>query len=279
MALLEARGLTVTYGGLHANENVDLDVEPGTLVGLIGPNGAGKTTFIDAITGFTHVSKGTVTFDGTDLAGKTPDRRAHLGLSRTFQSLELFEDLTVRENLLAAAERPRWHSFIVDMVRPGVNEKAYYAQVERALDILGISNLANSFPTDLSQGQRKLVGVARALAADPKLVLLDEPAAGLDTAESQLLGVHLREFLTRGMSVFLIDHDMGLVLNVCDFIYVLDFGKVIAQGTPAAVRADPAVITAYLGQSAGEAQARAAEGFLRPDGDSADGDPREDGDG
>ena len=105
--------------------------------------------------------------------------------------------------------------------------------------MLGLSGLADAFPTDLSHGQRKLIGVARALAADPKLVLLDEPAAGLDTAESQLLGVHLREFLTQGMSVFLIDHDMGLVLNVCDYIYVLDFGKVIAHGTPAQVRADP----------------------------------------
>ena len=112
MALLETRGLTVTYGGLHANKDIDLDVEAGKLVGLIGPNGAGKTTFIDAITGFTHVSDGTVMFDGVDLAGKTPDRRAHLGLSRTFQSLELFEDLTVRDNLLAAAERPRWYSFL-----------------------------------------------------------------------------------------------------------------------------------------------------------------------
>ena len=120
------------------------------------------------------------------------------------------------------------------MVRPGYIEKAYYEQVDRALDVLGLSALANAFPTDLSHGQRKLIGVARALAADPKLVLLDEPAAGLDTAESQLLGVHLRQFLTSGMSVFLIDHDMGLVLNVCDYIYVLDFGKVIAHGTPAA---------------------------------------------
>ncbi len=256
MALLETRGLTVTYGGLHANKDIDLDVEPGKLVGLIGPNGAGKTTFIDAITGFTHVSDGTVMFDGVDLAGKTPDRRAHLGLSRTFQSLELFEDLTVRDNLLAAAERPRWYSFVVDILRPGFNEKAYYEQVDRALNVLGLEALVNVFPTDLSHGQRKLIGVARALAADPKLVLLDEPAAGLDTAESQLLGVHLREFLTQGMSVFLIDHDMGLVLNVCDYIYVLDFGKVIAHGTPAQVRADPTVITAYLGESAGEAQAR-----------------------
>ncbi len=257
MALLEARGLTVTYGGVHANSEVDLDVDTGTLVGLIGPNGAGKTTFIDAITGFTHVSAGRVLFDGVDLAGKTPDRRAHLGLSRTFQSLELFEDLTVADNLLAAAERPRWHSLIGDILRPGYNDRAYREQVEWALSILRLNHLEDRFPTDLSHGQRKLVGVARALAAHPKLVLLDEPAAGLDTAESQLLGRQMRDFLAEGMTVFLIDHDMGLVLNVCDYIYVLDFGKVIAQGTPTEIRADPAVIKAYLGETAGEAQAQA----------------------
>jgi branched-chain amino acid transport system ATP-binding protein len=261
VALLETRRLTVSYGGLRANDDIDLDIEAGQVVGLIGPNGAGKTTFIDAITGFTDITSGSVEFDGVDLAGKSPADRAHLGLSRTFQSLELFEDLTVRDNLLAAAERPRWHSFLGDALRPGRNERAYYDQVERALAVLGIASLAGIFPTDLSHGQRKLVGVARALAATPKLVLLDEPAAGLDTAESQLLGIHLREFLTQGMSVFLIDHDMGLVLNVCDYIYVLDFGRLIAAGTPAQVRADPAVIKAYLGESAGEAQARVGADF------------------
>ena len=261
MALLETRRLTVSYGGLRANDDIDLDIEAGQVVGLIGPNGAGKTTFIDAITGFTDITSGSVEFDGVDLAGKSPAGRAHLGLSRTFQSLELFEDLTVRDNLLAAAERPRWHSFLGDALRPGRNERAYYDQVERALAVLGIASLAGTFPTDLSHGQRKLVGVARALAATPKLVLLDEPAAGLDTAESQLLGIHLREFLTQGVSVFLIDHDMGLVLNVCDYIYVLDFGCLIAAGTPAQVRADPAVIKAYLGESAGEAQARVGADF------------------
>ena len=120
-----------------------------------------------------------------------------------------------------------------------------------------LGDLADKHPSDLSHGQRKLVGVARALAANPKLLLLDEPAAGLDTQESQLLGSHLRSFLDLGVSLFLIDHDMGLVLNVCDYIYVLDFGRVIAHGTPAQVRADPAVIAAYLGESAGEAQAEA----------------------
>ncbi len=258
MALLEARGLTVSYGGLYANDDIDLDCEAGKLVGLIGPNGAGKTTFIDAITGFTPLSGGTVAFDGVDLADKRPDTRAGMGLVRTFQSLELFEDLTVRDNLLVAAEQPKWYSFLADIVVPSRGGRPFRDQVEVALDALGLTDLADTHPSDLSHGQRKLIGVARALAANPKLLLLDEPAAGLDTQESKLLGRHLRGFLDLGVSLFLIDHDMGLVLNVCDYIYVLDFGKVIAQGTPAQVRADPAVIAAYLGESAGEAQA--AEG-------------------
>ena len=255
MALLEARGLTVTYGGLHANDDIDLDCEVGKLIGLIGPNGAGKTTFIDAITGFTPISAGIVTFDGVDLADKRPDARAGIGLVRTFQSLELFEDLTVRDNLLVAAEQPKWYSFLADVVMPNRGGGALRHQVDLALDSLGLGELADNHPSDLSHGQRKLIGVARALAAKPRLLLLDEPAAGLDTQESRLLGRHLRGFLDLGVSLFLIDHDMGLVLNVCDYIYVLDFGRVIAQGTPAEVRADPAVIAAYLGESAGEAQA------------------------
>jgi len=256
MALLDIRGLTVRYGGLAANADIDLRVEAGTVVGLIGPNGAGKTTFIDAITGFTAISAGAVEFDGVDLTDRSPDRRAHLGLSRTFQSLELFEDLTVRDNLLVAAEKPPWYAFALDLLRVAKRRSAHEQQVNAALDALGLTDIADRLPSDLSHGQRKLVGVARALAARPKLILLDEPAAGLDTAESQLLGAHLRSFVSSGTTVFLIDHDMGLVLNVCDYIYVLDFGRIIASGTSSEVRRNPAVIAAYLGQSAGEAQAR-----------------------
>jgi branched-chain amino acid transport system ATP-binding protein len=256
MALLETVDLTVRYGGLAANDRVTMSVSPGQLVGLIGPNGAGKTTFIDAITGFTGVSSGTITFDGEEIKDLSADQRAQRGLTRTFQSLELFEDLTVRDNLLVAAERPKWYSFLVDLVRPSRSRSAWAGQVDRALDALELQPYADRLPSDLSHGQRKLIGVARALAAAPKLLLLDEPAAGLDTAESQKLGVHLRQFLDGGTSIFLIDHDMGLVLNVCDYIYVLDFGKVIAEGTPAEIRRDPAVIGAYLGETAGEAQAK-----------------------
>ena len=257
MALLEARGLTVSYGGLYANDSIDLDCHGGMLVGLIGPNGAGKTTLIDAITGFTPTSQGTVRFDGVDLAGQRPDKRAGMGLTRTFQSLELFEDLSVRDNLLAAAERPRWYSLLSDIVMPRRQERRYRAQVDWALATMRLESLADAMPSELSHGQRKLVSVARALAAQPKLVLLDEPAAGLDTVESRLLGSHLRECLGTGMGLFLIDHDMALVLTVCDYIYVLDFGRVIAQGTPAEVRSNPAVIAAYLGESASETQATA----------------------
>lgn len=254
-ALLETHDLTVSYGGLHANSNVNIKVEKGKLTGLIGPNGAGKTTFIDAITGFTNISSGKAEFRGQDMVGTTPAQRSRNGLVRTFQSLELFEDLTVWDNLIVMAEETKWWSFLADIVQPrrkvGVEEQAQWA-----LDLLGLGDLKDRLTLDLSHGQRKLVSVARGLAAKPDLLLLDEPAAGLDTVESQQLGSHLREILKRDITLFLIDHDMGLVLSVCDYIYVLDFGKIIAEGTPDEVRKHPEVIRAYLGESAGEMQAQ-----------------------
>ncbi len=268
MALLETSDLSVIYGGIYANAAIDLSCEAGTMVGLIGPNGAGKTTFIDAITGFTPISAGSVCFDGVDVTGRRPDERAKLGLVRTFQSLELFEDLSVRDNLMVAAEQPRWYSFVSDVFHPNRNAGNSGARVDEALDALGIRELADAHPVELSHGQRKLIAVARALAAAPKLLLLDEPAAGLDTTESQQLGRHLRGILNLGVSILLIDHDMGLVLNVCDDIYVLDFGKVIAHGRPAAIRTDPTVIAAYLGESSEralvelEASARGADPMI-----------------
>lgn len=257
--ILETSGLTVTFGGLNANDSVDLNVPRGKFVGLIGPNGAGKTTFIDAITGYVPMSAGSATFNGEDIRPLKPHERAQRGLVRTFQSLELFEDLSVRDNLLVAAYPTRWYSFILDMLYLTPKDDEIEERVNWALDIMGLADEADAMPTDLSHGRRKLVGVARALAAKPELILLDEPAAGLDTAESQNLGRHLREFLDHDMSVFLIDHDMGLVLSVCDYIYVLDFGQIIAEGTPAEVREDPAVKAAYLGAEAGDVQAAAGE--------------------
>tara|TARA_B100000287_G_scaffold261568_1_gene246082 strand:+ start:1356 stop:2183 length:828 start_codon:yes stop_codon:yes gene_type:complete len=257
--ILETSGLTVTFGGLNACDKVDLIVPEGKFVGLIGPNGAGKTTFIDAITGYVPTSAGNAVFNGEDIGELKPHERAQRGLVRTFQSLELFEDLSVKDNLLVAGYDTRWYSFLLDMIYMPRKDQEVEEQIEWALDIMGLNDVADAMPSDLSHGRRKLVGVARALAASPKLILLDEPAAGLDTAESQILGGHLREFLDHDMSVFLIDHDMGLVLSVCDYIYVLDFGKIIAEGTPQEIRESDTVKKAYLGEEAGEIQAQAGE--------------------
>ena len=257
--ILETSGLTVTFGGLNACDKVDLIVPEGKFVGLIGPNGAGKTTFIDAITGYVPISAGNAVFNGEDIGELKPHERAQRGLVRTFQSLELFEDLSVKDNLLVAGYDTRWYSFLLDMIYMPRKDQEVEEQIEWALDIMGLNDVADAMPSDLSHGRRKLVGVARALAASPKLILLDEPAAGLDTAESQILGGHLREFLDHDMSVFLIDHDMGLVLSVCDYIYVLDFGKIIAEGTPQEIRESDTVKKAYLGEEAGEIQAQAGE--------------------
>ncbi|HWH95305.1 MAG TPA: ABC transporter ATP-binding protein [Baekduia sp.] len=242
---MAADGLTVRYGGVVAVSEVDIAVPAGTLVGLIGPNGAGKTSLVDALSGYHRPAAGTVTFDGRDVTGLRPHLRARAGLARTFQSIELFDDLTVEENLLVAATHVGALGALRDLVLP--TRTLSREAVDWALATCGLEDVAGRLPTELSHGRRKLVGVARALASRPRVVLFDEPAAGLDTEESVELGRHLRELPDHGVSVLLIDHDMGLVLGICDIVYVLDFGRVIAQGTPQQIRDDPAVIAAYLG--------------------------------
>jgi branched-chain amino acid transport system permease protein len=239
--VLRVSGLSVAFGGVHALNDVSLEVRDGELVGLIGPNGAGKTTFVDAITGFVP-GRGQVQLDGQDMAGLPPHERARRGLARTWQSTELFHDLDVRENLVVAAGPLGWRSVTE---RPALVRH----EADQALQLFGLEWAADAMPDQLSEGQRKLVGVARALAGQHRLVCLDEPAAGLDARESAELGHRLRALANRGQSMLLIDHDMGLVLSICDRVVVLEFGRVIAAGPPAGIRRDPQVIAAYLGTS------------------------------
>ena len=245
MSLLEVDNLRVAFGGVMAVDEVSFHVDDGTLVGLIGPNGAGKTTCIEALTGYLPHATGRVVFDGHDLRDMPAHKRARLGLVRTFQAIELFDDLTVRENLRAAANRRTWWQSLGDLVAPRWQDDE--SAIDDALDLLGLTDVAEELPPELSQGKRKLAGVARALACRPRLLLLDEPAAGLDTSESIELGVRLRAIVDNGVTMLLVDHDMGLVLGVSDSVVVLDFGRVIAAGPPAEIRSDPAVIAAYLG--------------------------------
>ena len=243
--LLDVTDLRVSYGAVVAVNDVSLTVDSGEVIGLIGPNGAGKSSFIDALTGAIKNRGGVVEFEGQSLDRLAPHTVARRGLVRTFQSVELFDDLTVRENLLVAAEQPTLLSSLRDLVVPskqrGVEDVAW------ASSICDLDDVLDRYPRELSNGQRKLAGVARALAKRPRLILMDEPAAGLDTDESVAFGKRLRSLPQNGVSVLLIDHDMELVLGVCDRIFVLDFGTVIASGTPDEIRHNERVIEAYLG--------------------------------
>jgi ABC-type branched-subunit amino acid transport system ATPase component/ABC-type branched-subunit amino acid transport system permease subunit len=233
-ATLAVRDLTVSYGGVVAVDSVNLDVPAGEIVGLIGPNGAGKTTIMDAVGGFTSCS-GQVLLDGDDLGGLPPHRRAQQGIGRTFQGLDLYDDLSVYENVIVGQN-----------IGTSSGEGAADA-LDATFALLGLEEHKLRMVSDLSQGHRQLVSIGRALAGSPTILLLDEPAAGLDSAESQWLARRLRKVRDSGVTVLLVDHDMNLVLNLCDRIHVLDFGIVIASGAPHDVRNDPLVAQAYLG--------------------------------
>jgi ABC-type branched-subunit amino acid transport system ATPase component len=226
-------GLTVRYGGVVAVDDVSFSVSQGKITGLIGPNGAGKTTTMDALSGFA-ACQGQVTLSGQALGGLAPHRRAALGLGRTFQGMGLYEDLSVEENVIVGQHLAHDRG-------PG--------QIGRILASLGLAETRSSPVGELSQGQRQLVSVARALAGQPQLLLLDEPAAGLDSAESLWLAERLRRVADTGVTILLIDHDMSLVLGLCEEIHVLDFGSLIASGLPGEIRGNPRVASAYLGST------------------------------
>lgn len=248
---LELRGITVTYGGLTALSEVSLDVEPGTVHGVIGPNGAGKTTLFNVACGFTAPDSGTLTWEGARLTRLRPHDLAGLGIARTLQGVGLFDRMSVLENVVVGADtraRSGFWSSLLGLPRSSHEERQLREEAMTVLERLGVASYAARTPTSLPYPVRKKVALARALAARPRLLLLDEPASGLAADEMDELGELVRE-LTGEMAVLLVEHHMDLVMRVCDQITVLDFGRRIAQGPPAVVRDDPAVLAAYLGDA------------------------------
>ena len=242
--LLTVSGVGVRYGGVIANEDVSFEVFPGEILGLIGPNGAGKTTLIDAITGYARAT-GSVELLGAKLDARKPFQRSRDGLGRTFQGIELYDDLSVRENVEVGTTAARFSR--AHQAQPAADIDAYFK-------ILDLQAVADQPVQQLSVGQRQLVSIARALAGRPTIVLLDEPAAGLDVTESRWLGERLRAIRDAGTTVIMVDHDMGLVLDVCDRIVVLDLGKIVAVGTPPEIERNEVVKRAYLGTTHASAE-------------------------
>ncbi len=240
MAALEVREVTMAFGGHTVLDNASLTAEAGRITGLIGPNGAGKTTMFNVITGLITPSAGRVLLGDRDVTGLRLHRRARIGLARTFQQLELFSMLTVRENIRVAADiRKRWS-----------RDRASCAAItDDIIERVGLGAVADARVTTLPTGQGRLVELGRALAARPSVLLLDEPASGQDDVETTRFGALLRQLADDGAAVVLVEHDMSLVMEVCDQVHVLDLGRMIAAGEPATVQTDPAVLDAYLGTS------------------------------
>jgi ABC-type branched-subunit amino acid transport system ATPase component len=252
-ALLEAQGITVRFGGVVALDDVSLRVPQGSTVGLVGPNGAGKTTLFGVLSGLVRPKAGRVTMSGVDVTRRSPQHRARKGLSRTFQRMELFTELTVREHLVLARRvndgRERLLGMVRDVTgfgeRPGPGEDA---AVEEILALLGLEAVADRPALAIPLGTGRLLEVARALAAEPSVMLLDEPSSGLDAHETAQLGEALRRVRSeRGIAFVLVEHNVEFVLGLSDRITVLDFGKLIAEGTPDEIRTSPAVQAAYFG--------------------------------
>jgi branched-chain amino acid transport system ATP-binding protein len=260
---MQCRDVTVRFGGVVAVNSVSLSIPPASIVGLVGPNGAGKSTLFSVLSGLARPNAGKVEFDGQDVTGTSAQHRARLGLARTFQHPEVFSGLTVREHITLAHRISTRRSRIwSDMVTARGFRRADQAEVERVdslLEGLRLSGVAAQPVAALSLGMTRLVEIARALAANPAVLLLDEPSSGLDAQETaQVVEVFRLAVQRRGISLLLVEHDMSMVLGLCDYVHVLDFGVKIAAGTPDEIRADPAVRAAYLGEEQAPEQGEVA---------------------
>jgi branched-chain amino acid transport system ATP-binding protein len=242
MLALEVSDVSVNFGGTRALDDVSVAVEEGRVTGLIGPNGAGKTTLFNVVTGLLSPGRGRVVMYGQDVTGLAPGRRARLGLARTFQRLELFTSLSVRDNIKVAGDiRNSWgRSHRIDIAK----------ETDRIIALTGLSDVAHRDVSDIPTGRARVVEVARALMTQPKVLLLDEPAAGQTERETEEFGHLLGQLAAEGLAICLVEHDMALVMRVSSDIHVLDYGKVLAVGRPEEVQNDPAVIAAYLGGAA-----------------------------
>jgi branched-chain amino acid transport system ATP-binding protein len=250
MALLKVKGLTKRFGGLAANNEIDLEVPEGCLFAVIGPNGAGKTTFFSMISGFLGPTAGSIEFDGRDVTRVRQDQIAAMGLVRTFQLVQLFKGMSVIENVEVGCHLATRGGVAASLLRPAWFRKQEIEVRHRAhelLEFVGLGAQAEQDAEILPYGQQRLLELARALASKPKLLLLDEPAAGLNTQETEGLATIIQKINAQGTTVLLIEHDVGLVTRIAHRIAVLDFGKKIAEGTPDEIKAHPEVIAAYLG--------------------------------
>ncbi len=251
MPLLEVAGLTKRFGGLRAVDNVTFTVSSGTIKSVIGPNGAGKTTLFNLVSGFLAPDAGTVSFEKIPVGGKKAHRIAGLGLARTFQHIQLFSHMSALENVMMGRHVHTRSGFLASMLRlPGSRRETAAAEVKcrELLDLLGIGSLADHEATSLAYGQQRAVELARALACEPKLLLLDEPAAGLNMRETEEIADLITRVRDMGITVLIVEHDMSLVMGISDEILVLSYGRKIAEGVPRAIQQNAEVIRVYLGE-------------------------------